>query len=272
VDDDFAEAQIAVMARFFIPSERIRNKRGTMIGEELEHLRKVLRLRPGDLLRVFDDAGWEHEAVIRGFTADQGEIEILESYRAERESALNVSLAVGLTKGEKMDLVVEKATELGIYTIIPFVSAYTVPKLDERKIDKRANRWEKIALSAAKQCGRTRIPKILSLCEFRELITRARTDVLKLLFWEREGRQTLKELRQIEREVREVLLVVGPEGGFSLEEIEKAQENGFHSIALGRRILRAETAAVTAMALVQFLWGDLGESPLLALPASSSIT
>jgi 16S rRNA (uracil1498-N3)-methyltransferase len=258
VDDDIAEAQIAVMARFFIPSERIRNKRGTMVGAELEHLRKVLRLRPGDLLRVFDDAGWEHEAVIRGFNADQGEIEILQSHRAERESSLNVSLAVGLTKGEKIDLVVEKATELGVYTIVPFVSAYTVPKLDERKIDKRTQRWEKIALSAAKQCGRVRIPKIFPLCEFRELITQPRTAVLKLLFLEREGRQTLNQLHQIERDVREVLLVVGPEGGFSLEEVEQAQEHGFRSIALGRRILRAETAAVTATALVQFLWGDLG--------------
>ena len=258
MDDHFAEAQIAVMARFFIPNERIRNKRGTMLGEELEHMRKVLRLRPGDFLRVFDDAGWEHEAVIRGFSADQGEIEILESYRAERESFLNVSLAVALTKGEKMDLVIEKATELGVYTILPFVSAYTVPKLDERKIKKRADRWQKIALSAAKQSGRTRIPKIGLLCEFPELITQPGADVLKLLFYEREGRQTLKQLHPIERDVREVLLVVGPEGGFSLEEVEQAQEHGFRSIALGRRILRAETAAVTAMALVQFLWGDLG--------------
>lgn len=256
--DAFAAAKIDAMARFFLPSDRIRNKRGTIVGAELEHLRKVMRLRPGDLITVFDDAGWVHEAIIRGFSGDKGEIEITKSHQTEYESPLNVSLAVGLTKGEKMDLVVEKATELGVYTIVPFVSAYTVPKLDERKIERRTGRWAKIALSAAKQCGRTRIPKILSLCEFRDVVTEAQTDLLKLLCWEREGHQTLKQVHVIEPNVREVLLIIGPEGGFNFEEVELAKEHGFRSVALGRRILRAETAAVAAMSLVQFLWGDLG--------------
>jgi 16S rRNA (uracil1498-N3)-methyltransferase len=256
--DALAETKINIMARFYIPSERIRDQRGTLVGGELEHLRKVLRLGPGDFLTVFDDAGWEHAAVIRGFSADEGEIEILKSYQAERESALKTWLAVGLTKGEKMDLVVEKATELGVHAIIPFVSAYTVPKLDERKMVKRVERWDKIALSAAKQCGRTRVPKIFPLCHFGEWATQPGRDMLKLLFWEGERHQSLKQLHEIERDVREVLLVVGPEGGFSPEEVATAQKHDFHTIQLGRRTLRAETAAVTAMSLVQFLWGDLG--------------
>jgi 16S rRNA (uracil1498-N3)-methyltransferase len=246
------------MARFFLPRERIQDKRGTIVGEELAHLRRVLRLSPGDRLTVFDDAGWEHEAVIRSCSAEQGDIDILRSFQSERESPLQITLALGLTKGEKMDFVVEKVTELGTQTLVPFVSTYTVPKLNERKIEKRTERWERIAVSAAKQSGRARIPKILPLCEFSELMSQPWTGTLKLLFWEREAQRTLKELHESEPKEEKILLVIGPEGGFSFEEVDAAQKHGFKSVGLGRRILRAETAAITATSLVQFLWGDLG--------------
>jgi len=246
------------MARFFLSRERIQNRRGTIVGDELAHLRKVLRLGPGDHLIVFDDTGCEHEAVIRALRADQGELDILRSYQADRESPLQITLALGLTKGEKMDLVVEKATELGVQTIVPLVSTYTVPKLNDRKVEARTERWQRIAVSAAKQCGRTRIPKILPLCDFQELIRQPWTDTLKLLFWEREGQETLKQVHETERDVRAILLVIGPEGGFSFKEADTAREHGFKLVRLGRRILRAETAAITALSLTQFLWGDLG--------------
>ena len=246
------------MARFFLPKERIQDQRGTIIGEELAHLRKVLRLEPGDHVTVFDDTGWEHDAVIRSFSADQGDIDILRSSRPERESSLQITLALGLTKGEKMDLVVGKATELGVQTFVPFVSTYTVPKLNDRKIETRSGRWQKIALSAVKQCGRTRVPKTLTLCEFRELVRQPWPDTLKLLFWEREGRLTLTQVYEAERDARAILLVIGPEGGFSSIEADDAQHHGFESVQLGRRILRAETAALAALSVVQFLWGDMG--------------
>jgi 16S rRNA (uracil1498-N3)-methyltransferase len=246
------------MARFFLPKERIQDQRGTIVGEELAHLRKVLRLGPGDRLTVFDDTGWEHEAVIRSFTADRGDIDILRSYRPERESSVKITLALGLTKGEKTDFVVEKATELGVQVLVPFISSYTVPKLNDRKIEARTERWQRIALSAAKQCGRTVVPKILTLCEFRELMSQPWTDTLKLLFWEREGQLTLKQVYETDRDARAILLVIGPEGGFSSEEADKAQQAGFKSVQLGRRILRSETAALAALSVVQFLWGDIG--------------
>ena len=246
------------MARFFLPKERIQDQRGTIIGEELAHLRKVLRLEPGDHVTVFDDTGWEHDAVIRSFSADRGDIDILRSSRPERESSLQITLALALTKGEKMDLVVEKATELGVQTFVPFVSTYTVPKLNDRKIEIRSGRWQKIALSAVKQCGRTRVPKTLTLCDFRELVRQPWPDTLKLLFWEREGRLTLKQVYEAERDAHAILLVIGPEGGFSSTEADEAQHHGFESVQLGRRILRAETAAIAALSVVQFLWGDMG--------------
>ena len=246
------------MARFFIPKERIQDQRGTVIGDELAHLRKVLRLAPGDRFIVFDDTGWEHEAVVRSFGAHQGDIDILRSYQAVRESALQVTLALGLTKGEKVDLVVEKATELGVLNLVPFTSAYTVPRLNDQKVKARTERWKKLAVSAAKQSGRTRLPKVHTLCEFHEFVQQPWEDALKLFFWEREGQQSLKQVHDSQPDTRAVLLAVGPEGGFSVEEADMAQRHGFTSVRLGPRILRAETAALTALSLVQFLWGDLG--------------
>jgi 16S rRNA (uracil1498-N3)-methyltransferase len=245
------------MARFFLPTQQIRDRRATITGSELNHLRRVLRLRPQDRVVVFDDAGCEHEGIIRSLSEDRGEIEIIRSYQINNESPLKTTLALGLTKGEKMDWVVEKATELGVHTVLPFFSSYTIPKLNERKMAQRAERWQKIALSAAKQCGRVRIPDILGLTEFRDLLELISRDALRLLFWEKESEQRLPELKETRATVSEVVVMIGPEGGFSAHEAALALEQGFKAVRLGPRILRAETAAVTALSAVQLLWGDL---------------
>ncbi|MGH7926935.1 MAG: 16S rRNA (uracil(1498)-N(3))-methyltransferase [Candidatus Binatia bacterium] len=245
------------MARFFVPKADIQGERAVVAGAELQHLRRVLRLKPGDGITVFDDAGREHDAIIRSFGSDSASIEIIRSYDAQRESALDLALALGLTKGDKMDFVMEKATELGVQTLIPFASIHAVPRLDERKISARTERWQKIILSAAKQCGRTQMPKVLPLCDFRELVGQAWPDTLKLLFWEKDARQSLRQLQDKRDEVKAVLIAIGPEGGFSADEAALATEHGFIAVSLGRRILRAETAAVAAVSLAQFLWGDL---------------
>lgn len=245
------------MARFFLPRKNIHDKRALIDGQELTHIKTVMRLAPGDRITVFDDSGWEHEAVIRAFTAEQGELEIIRSYQPGRESSLKMTLALGLTKGEKMDFVVEKATELGVQSIVPFTSSYAVPKFDEVKIAKRVERWQKIALAAAKQSGRTQTPEILPLRDYRKLINESRPRTVKLLFWEKEQHQSLYEFYGKQSAAEAVLLAIGPEGGFTAEEAENARGQNFELIHLGGRILRAETAAVAAIALVQFLWGDL---------------
>jgi 16S rRNA (uracil1498-N3)-methyltransferase len=245
------------MARFFVRKENIQATSATLAGQELEHLRRVLRLSTGDVVTLFDDTGWEHEAVIRSLHADRGELEIRHSYDAGRESPLALTLALGLTKGEKMDFVVEKATELGVASILPFTSSFTVPKLDDKKIANRTERWQKIAQSAAKQCGRTQVPEILPLCDFRHMVEGAGASRLKLLFWEKETVRSLRQVHEANANATAILVAVGPEGGLSSAEAQLAAAQDFHSIHLGRRILRAETAAVTALSLVQFLWGDL---------------
>jgi 16S rRNA (uracil1498-N3)-methyltransferase len=245
------------MARFFVPQKNLRDGRGRIDGQEFTHLKKVLRLGAGDRIVVFDDAGWEHEAVIRELSTEHGEIEIVRSYEAGRESALDIVLAVALIKGDKMDFVVEKAAELGVKKIAPFSAAFTVPKLDAVKSAARNARWQKIALSAAKQCGRTHVPEILPLCTFETLVKSGAKQDLRLFFWENERGQSLAHVQEKYPQAMSVLLAIGPEGGFSSQEAELAKAHGFEAVGMGRRILRAETAAVAALSLVQFLWGDL---------------
>ncbi|HZD40726.1 MAG TPA: 16S rRNA (uracil(1498)-N(3))-methyltransferase [Terriglobales bacterium] len=245
------------MVRFFVTRENLKGHEGFVTGQEFQHMCRVLRLRPGDRVMLFDDASREHEGVIRAVSENIARIEILSSHDAGTESPLDLRLAVGLTKGEKLDLVVEKATELGVQTILPLATTYTVPKLDPEKISRRSRRWQKIALSAAKQCGRTRIPVILPVSDFGEFIRQPSNSALKLLFWEKEERQTLNDIFVMQSAARSMLLAVGPEGGFSVEEVHLARDYDFKPVGLGRRVLRVETAAIAVMALVQFLWGDL---------------
>ncbi|HET8564332.1 MAG TPA: RsmE family RNA methyltransferase, partial [Candidatus Binatia bacterium] len=188
------EPKVDGMARFFVPRNNIEDHHGVITGAELDHARKVLRLRPGDHVTLFDDAGWEHEAVVKSYGAGRGTFEILKSYRPNRESSLAITLAVGVTKGEKMDLVIEKATELGAHSIVPFISSYAVPRLDASKTEKRRERWQRVALSAAKQCGRTHVSKIFPISDFQALIRQSWPLPLKLLFWEKESKHGLKQL------------------------------------------------------------------------------
>lgn len=246
------------MARFFVPKKNLQGNLGSMSGQELEHMRRVLRLRLGDPVTLFDDEGWEHEGVIRSYSDDLGEVEILRSYKPERESPLDITLAQALGKGEKMDLVVEKATELGVRTIVPFLSSRTVPRLDREKIGRRGARWKKIALSATKQSGRAEIPEILDVSDFADLICKPWACELKLLFWEEENRQSLIQIREEKGQLTSLLLVIGPEGGFSPDEASAAIRHGFKAVHLGRRILKTETAAISALSIAQFLWGDMG--------------
>ena len=156
-----AAAKVSSYGAFFRATDQnIRDQRALIDGAELAHLRRVLRFGPGDQVTIFDDAGWEHDAVIRQLSAETGELEILRSYEAERESKLEITLALGLTKGEKMDWVIEKATELGVRSIVPFVSTLPCQNSTRAKIAKRSERWRKIALSAAKQSGRSRVPEV----------------------------------------------------------------------------------------------------------------
>ncbi|HEY8411385.1 MAG TPA: 16S rRNA (uracil(1498)-N(3))-methyltransferase [Pyrinomonadaceae bacterium] len=236
--------------RFFAPPSafNLSKKSVTLTTDEARHLREVLRLKPGDEVSVFDGEGKEFRARVVQARRESAELELQNELEPARpESPLRITLAVALLKGEKFDLVVQKATELGVTRVVPLVTRYADIKLrDEADANKRVARWHRIALEAAKQCGRAVVPEV---CAPQPLGA-----ILKnpcLLFSEKGGRG----LTQIETD--EITAIIGSEGGWSDEELDEARAAGVEIVTLGGRILRAETAAITAAALLQHRFGDL---------------
>jgi 16S rRNA (uracil1498-N3)-methyltransferase len=236
--------------RFFAPPSAFNFSKQTvtLTADEARHLREVLRLKPGDQVSVFDGEGKEFRARVAQARREFAELDLDEEIEAARpESPLQITLAVALLKGEKFDLVVQKATELGVTKIVPLITRYADIKLrDESDASKRVARWQRIALEAAKQSGRAVVPEVSLPVAVNSLLSER-----CLLFSERGG----QGLRPIETD--EITAIIGSEGGWSDEELEQARAAGAQIVTLGGRILRSETAAITAAALLQHRFGDL---------------
>ena len=245
------------MARFDVPQPWIENGMLKIEGDEVKHIRKVLRLKTGDGIVVFDGLGKELEGTIVEERLSSVVIRIQNIFSSERDSPLGVTLAQSLLKGEKMDYLIQKATELGVKEIIPFFSSRSVPFLEKSRRLKRHHRWEKIAVEASKQCGRGVVPKIESLQDYSDMLQMASTEDLRLILWEREGIK-LKEVLERSKEKRKIFFIIGPEGGFNQLEVDEAKKAGFTPVTLGRRILRAETASLCFLSILQYERGDIG--------------
>ncbi len=242
------------MPRFFVPARDVVDGKARLQGGEFRHLQRVLRLREGDAVTLFDDAGIEHQGVIASLSPRIATVRIVSSAAPARESPLAVTLYQGLPKGRKMDLIVEKATELGVTAIVPFVSAFGTMTVGAAS--GKRERWERIALAAAKQSGRTTIPTIGTVLTFLEVVTAAAGHERGLLFFEEAGTMTLPAGGDGPAP-KSAAVVIGPEGGFSPDEATRALNAGLLVCGLGPRVLRTETAALVALALVQARWGDL---------------
>jgi 16S rRNA (uracil1498-N3)-methyltransferase len=245
------------MARFYVPQPWIENGMLKVEGDEVKHIRKVLRLKTGDGIVVFDGLGKELEGTIVEEGLSSVVIRIQNIFSSERDSPLEVTLAQSLLKGEKMDYLIQKATELGVKEIIPFLSSRSVPFLEKSRRPKRHHRWEKIAVEASKQCGRGVVPKIESLQDYSDMLQMASTEDLCLIPWEREGIK-LKEVLERSKEKRKIFFIIGPEGGFNQSEVDEAKKAGFTPVTLGKRILRAETASLCLLSILQYERGDIG--------------
>ena len=245
------------MARFYVPQPQIEKGVLKIVGDEVKHIRRVLRLKAGDGIIVFDGVGKEYEGTIVEEEPSSVVIKIENTFSSKEDPPLEVTLAQSLLKGEKMDYLIQKATELGVRRIVPFFSSRSVPFLEKSGRLKRHHRWERIAIEASKQCGRGLVPKIEPLQDFSEMLQIAFPDSLCLILWEREGVK-LKEILERSKERMKIFSVTGPEGGFSREEVEKAVGVGFIPISLGNRILRAETASLCLLSIVQYERGDIG--------------
>jgi 16S rRNA (uracil1498-N3)-methyltransferase len=227
----------------------------TLSSEEARHLRDVLRLAKGDEVYVFDGAGREFHCVVSRTERDFVELDLSKEVEPARpESPIDLTLAVALLKGEKFDLVVQKATELGVTQVVPVVTRFADVRLrDESDAQKRVVRWQRIALEAAKQSGRAVVPVVGKPVLFKLLLTNPENPGSLCLMFAERGGESFPTVPQPGR----VTALVGSEGGWSDEEIDQACSAGWIVVTLGGRTLRAETAAITISALIQHVYGDL---------------
>ena len=230
----------------------------TLNADETRHLRDVLRLTAGDEVYAFDGEGREFRCAIAEVDRTSARLRIIEEVTdASSESPLNLTLAVALLKGEKFDLVVQKATELGVTSLIPVITARADLKIKSADdAERKTSRWRRIVLEATKQCGRARLMKIERPVNFSDLVDQS-VSALRLMFAERDGGSFADVFEAPAERPASVLALIGSEGGFSDEEIDQARAAGWKIVTLGGRIMRAETAAVAMVALLQHRFGDL---------------
>jgi 16S rRNA (uracil1498-N3)-methyltransferase len=245
--------------RFYAPPEAfsVDRKSATLNAEETRHLRNVLRLKPGAEIYVFDGKGREFRCQIQTIARDATAVEVIEQVvAAQPESSLNLTLAVAFLKGEKFDLVIQKATELGVTRIVPVIASRADVKASGGKDSERKTvRWQRIALEATKQCGRAALTTIERPATFEKLIESSNKN--SLMFAEREGNSLATALDEIRMSDANMTALVGPEGGWNEDEIDQARNAGWQIVTLGGRILRAETAAIVIATLLQNYLGDL---------------
>jgi len=242
--------------RIFTPKENIKKETILICGETLRKVRRVLRLKPGDILSVFDGSGMEYLAQIINLNSNAGELKIIKKITPQRESPLIVHIGQALPKANKMELIIQKSVELGVFEIHPFYSSRTIPRSDSESIEKKLKRWQKISQEAAQQSGRIYVPRINPPVDFSQILQLPPKGSLALIL--QKGSPSLKELFQKNHQPSAVFFLVGPEGGFSEEEVSLALTYGFKPISLGERILRTETVALTFLSIIQYEWGDIG--------------
>ncbi len=215
------------------------------------HLSQVLRLPPGQELKVFNGQGGEFDARISAIVKHQVEVEVLKFYDTKTHSSLSIELGIALSKGDRMDWIIQKATELGVNSITPIFSDRTQVKLKEQRLTKRMTHWHQVIISACEQCGQNLPPQL--------------NDAQKLLPWCRDSSSEYKfvlhhrneQKLQHQSKPKSISLLIGPEGGLSQQEIDTAQRHEFQGLSLGPRVLRTETAPLAAIAILQFIWGDM---------------
>lgn len=225
-------------------------------GSDAHHLMHVMRAKAGQEVIVVDDNGKVARMEMTDFCETSVTLRLVEMLAADTESPLEIVLVQALLKADKMDLVVQKAVELGATKVVPLVTANCVVRYDDKKAAAKCVRWQKIADEAAKQCGRTALLKIAEITTLKELLTGLAQEQTIIFCYENESTQSIKTVLK-ENTADKILLIVGPEGGFSLDEAESLINAGAKSVTLGKRILRAETAAVAAITIAQYENGDL---------------
>ena len=256
-----AEAGTLPKVRIYCAPDHLEADRAILTGSAYHHLKHVLRMNPGDTLVVFDGAGHEVLAVLEVYQGETAIARVLADTAVSAESPLDLTLAPSLAKGKKIDLVVEKAVEIGVNRICVTTSRRSITQIDPAAALDRVERWRRLAMAAAEQSGRTMMPVIERIRPLEEVAEAKPADALGLIFTRNAQPDPPATLRQRYPDTRKVFCLIGPEGGFTEDEVEFCRQKGFIDVGLGPRTLRAETAAIVAAAVCQHLWGDLGRQP-----------
>lgn len=269
------------MTRLFLQPEKLSTDRIIIDDDNARYLSLVLKIKPGEQIVIFDGAGYRYLCRILEVHKKEVVAEKMKKESYSAESPVSITLAQGLPKSDKMDLIIQKATELGVNKIVPLITERSQVRHTEK-----IGRWRKIALSASQQCGREKVPEIKEPVEFERYVKnfryclatenadsgitakaygsgQARNDTmetshLKIIFSEEQKERNLKKVLAAFKNVKNITIIVGPEGGFSKEEVSAAVEKGFVEASLGPRILRTETAPIAAISIVQYELGDMG--------------
>ncbi len=260
--------QLNHMTRLFLPPDQLSSEQITITGDQARYLALVLRIKPGDPLIIFDGLGYKYDCNVLKCHKKEVIVESTVKSPYSTESPVSITLAQGITKGIKMDLVIQKATELGVSKIVPIINERSQVRHTEK-----LERWRKIALSASQQSGRDKIPEIYEPVDFEEFLFNQTQEKRQLslpikregedffnhgiIFSEQKPSGNLKTVLNSFRDIKDISILIGPEGGFTKEEVHIAIQKGFIETSLGPRILRTETAPITAVSIIQYELGDV---------------
>ena len=242
------------MTRFFVEPEQLQPEFLVLTGENAQHA-KVLRLKNGEEVLVCDGQGREGLCTVSDVSPGQISLVVKDRRESETEAAVKVSVYMAFPKADKLEHVIQKATELGAFEIVAFPSSRCVSRPDEKSLKKKLERWQKIAASAAEQSGRGRVPQVIVLPSFKAALERAAQADKALMFYENEHAVTLRMALE-SGSFSTVSLLTGPEGGLEVSEVEQARAAGLEVCTLGRRILRCETAPLCALSAVMYAAGE----------------
>lgn len=251
------------MQRYFISKNQFVENKVHIVDEDAFHLIKVMRAKIEDQFIVSDGETRDVLVEIEQITKSKVIALIIKNLDRMNEPNINVWIAQSLPKGDKMDTIIQKSTEIGAVRFIPFISERTIVQYDQKKTNKRMERWNKITKEAAEQAHRNRVPQINGISTWKELLKIIPEVDVSYVFYENEDQIYLKDMinnKTDNKKIPTFLMVIGPEGGFTAKEISQLEEAGCHSVSLGKRILRTETAAMVGLTCMLYEYGEMGGS------------
>lgn len=241
------------MYHFFVTPEQVKENEIWIEGSDVNHIKNVLRMRVGDELEISDGNNRKYLCEIEAFSSEQIRVQVKEELVSDTELPSKIYLFQGLPKSDKMELIIQKTVELGVYEIIPVVTKRAVVKLDDKKAGKKVERWNTISEGGAKQSGRNVVPHVTEVMSYKEAVAYAeQLDVVLIPYELAEGMEETRNIIESILPGQSIGIFIGPEGGFEVQEVEYAIEHGAQAITLGKRILRTETAGLTTLSILMY--------------------